>query len=187
MRGEQTMAGIDWGEDDRVTVVNVSEITSLARQVQAVDEEIAALEQALKERGAWRRKLTEDLLPSAFDEAGVAEITLPTGERIAVAEILYASIPKKNKPEAIAWLSAHGLEALVSLEVGVQFIRGQQAAARHAADMLRSLGLTPAVQEDVNTASVKAAIKELLAQGVDVPLDVFGAHIVRCAQIKPGK
>jgi hypothetical protein len=173
--------------DERVEVVDVGEITNLVRQVQSVDEEIAALEQALKERQGWRRKLTEDMLPSAFDEAGVAEVTLPSGARIRIVENLYASIPKKSKAEAVAWLEAHGLGSLVALEVIAQFGKGEQTAARHAADMLRSLGLSPAYSESVNTSSVKAAIKELMSQGVDVPLDVFGAHIVRCAEIKAGK
>ena len=38
--------------------------------------------------------------------------------------------------------------------------------------------------ESMNTASIKSAIKELLGDGGEVPLELFGAHFARKAVVK---
>lgn len=174
-------------EDDDLTVTR-EQLAPLARLVQHLREQqqvVETLEEQLKGAKRELRKLEEEHIPELMAEIGLEMVTMENGQQLSVKEILYASISSKNKPEAIRWLVDHGQGSLVREDVTVPFDKGQMELAEALVAHLRSSGYTPEVQENVNTTSVKSVIKELLEQGVDVPLDLFGAHFVKKAVLKP--
>ena len=176
-----------WADDvDLVAVDNsaLADITALARKARKLEHEIQQVEKYLKDLRAQYDGVVEGDLVTALESAGVESFTTAEGLGITVKEELYASIPKKNKPQCAAWLVAHGQEHLLSCDIVLQYSRGYREGAAQLATELAARGLNPRVVEDMNTASVKSLLKELRAEGADVPLELFGAYVQKRAKIK---
>ena len=161
----------------------LTEISSLAKlqlkQQKAADE----ITEKLKEANKVLRKTQEQDLPEAMLNAGLEKFTTTNGLNISVSETLYASISKKNKPKAIAWLMDNGQSSLVKEDVNIPFDKGDHERVMRLVEDLQD-HYPVAVNETVNTASVKAMIKELLADSKEVPLELFGAYFARKSVIK---
>jgi hypothetical protein len=162
----------------------LGDIAAMVATMLALDKEIVAKAKELKDLTERRRKVAEDDIPTAMEGAGVLGLTMGDGRQLSVKESLYASIPKDNKKEAAQWLDANGYGSLVKTSVLVQFDRGDGDKARELAAELKAKKLTPMVAEDMNTASVKAAIKEMRENGIPVPMQLFGAYIQKEAVVK---
>lgn len=189
---EAAAPGVDWEEeaDDFAAAPDtraLSDIANMAKRLIGLDEEIASARAALKALLDARAKIAEGDIPTAMEGAGLQALVLANGRKLTVKEALYASmaeLSRARRNEAAAWMAEHGHASLVKTEVAVQFDRGDGDLARDTAELLRARGFTPLVSENMNTASVKAAIKDMLEQGVDVPLPLFGAYLKKEAVIK---
>lgn len=177
---------IDYEKDlPDITKSDLVNITNLTRQVIMQEQEVVRIEERLKKAKESLRKVQEVELPEAMKACGMDKFTTTDGHSVNVTETLYASVPKKNKAQAAKWLLNNGLGSLVKEDVVVSFDNGQHERVREAVAVLESRGFSNyALSESINTASVKSAIKELLADGKDVPLDLFGAHFARKAVVK---
>lgn len=163
----------------------VSEISALATlQIQRqIDVEKAEL--ALKEASEKLRQVQEVDLPNAMLQAGVTEIRLPDGQRITLKEDVYASIPKDRMAEAFAWLKANNLADVIKNEVKVNFGKGEEESAAALIEELNAHGWTSYdTKTTVHPSTLKSLIREQLAKGVNIPLDVFGAGPITKAIIK---
>jgi len=158
-------------------------IAALARKQWELERDIAATKQTLANMEQQLYQVSHKDIPTALDEVGVTAFTLANGYKVEVRETLYASVPKKNKPQCAQWLQAHDLGDLVEVTVLLRWGLGEAGTAREVADALHAQGLNPTLAEDMNTARIKAAVKELLEDGVDVPLDMFGAYIDRASKL----
>lgn len=183
--------GIDWGQEaDGFAAAPdtsaLSDIAQMAQRLIALDADIAQAEESLQRLKRARAAIAEGDLPTAMEGAGLQALTLDNGAKLSVKETLYAEMPKApaKRAEAAAWMVEHGHASLVKTDVTVQFDRGDGDMAKDTASLLRARGLTPVMSENMNTASVKAAIKALMAQGVDVPLSTFGAYLKKEAVVK---
>ena len=160
-------------------------IAKLARRQVEYEEQVAIADEAFKKAKANLRRIQEKELPAAMEAIGMESFTLKSGETISVKEKLYASISKKDKPAAIRWLMEHEHGSLVKEDVIVSFEKGDNESVRVLQKLLEVNGITNfTVDENVNTASVKAMIKELLSEGMEVPLELFGAYFHRTAEVK---
>lgn len=177
-------------EDDTglaVTDAQLKTIAALAAHQVDLEAQVTRAEEELKKLEADLRKVSEIDLPQAMGEAGMEAFTLADGSSVTVGETLYASFPKKDpkRSDAIKWLMEHDLETLVKESVIVPFDKGDHEKVVQLTGVLEANGVnTYQVDETVNTASVKAAIKELLENGTDVPTDLLGAYSVRRAEVK---
>lgn len=168
--------------EDEVTVSNdeLQQVTTLALLQRSQEQHVTKLEGDLKDAKRKLRKTCEDLLPTLLDEIGLLSISLTDGSVIKIDETLYATIAKKNKAEAAEWLEENGQGSLVQTDVTLTFATGEQEKLHRLVDLLDSTEFSGySSANSMNTGSVKAVIKELLAQGVDVPLSLFGAHFVK--------
>lgn len=112
-------------------------------------------------------------------------ITLTDGSSVEIDETMYAAIAKKNKAAAAQWLIDNGQGSLVKQDIIFSFGKGEDELANKLQQLATNYGFTEhETKDNVNTSAVKAVIKELLAQGIDVPLELFGAHFVRRSIIK---
>ncbi len=174
-------------EDDVVkdaSVEQLGQLGALVTEVGVKEAAIAEAAQRLKDLEREWRVLVEQDIPSIMDEIGMAKITMADGSNVAVDDFLYASIPKKNKRAVADWLAANNLESLVSRDVVTHFERGEEELIQQTVDLIREHGFACTTTESMNTGSVKSAIRELLDNGVDVPMKLFGAYMLRKAVIK---
>lgn len=163
----------------------LSEISALATLQIQRQITLEKAELAVKEAAEALRQVQEIDLPNAMLQAGVSEIRLPDGQRITLKEDVYASIPKDRMFEAIAWLKENNLADVIKNEIKVNFGKGEEAAAAALVNELNAHGWTNYDNKTtIHPSTLKALIREQLAKGANIPLDVFGAGPITKAIIK---
>lgn len=152
-------------------MARISALAQLLRQQQAEVERLEAELAAAK--AAARRTETEDL-PQLMTELELTEIKLLDGSRVSVVQDVLCGISEENRPEAHAWLVAHGFGGLIKTNITLAYGRDERERAAEDAAKLREWGLEPELKEGVHFQTLKAFIKEQLVAGSPVPTDLFG-------------
>lgn len=181
--------------------MSLQDITLMAREVVDLDKQIEATETTLKALAKKRSVIAENTLPDAMFTLGLTELKLATGQVVTIKDTLRASIRSlaniqkvktaeertalmEKRGKALAWLKENGLGDLIKLDVEVHLGKGQEALAQQAVGALEAIGVEPAVVEEVNSATLSAALRELASQGVDLDYEVLNATLMREAVIK---
>lgn len=170
---------------------------NLVEQVRAACEEAAELQDTIKgyESAAAAAKkrlldLTHKVIPTAMAEAGMGDtFSLDTGHKIKVLPFVNGSLPKEpdRREKAMQILEDLGGAALIKTLVEVTFPKGDKDNADIAVDYLEGLGYDVKADEGVHASSLKAFIKEKMADGSEVPLDSLGLYAGSAAKITPPK
>jgi hypothetical protein len=165
---------------------DITEISALARRQRAQELELEMLEAGLKLAKSALRQTQEVDLPLAMQQAGVAEIKLPSGEKISIKDDVYATMPKGAACDAaLLWLRSHGLGDVIKSEVTVSFGRDEEEQATALLAECQVNGWNNAAfAATVHNQTLKALIRERLAKGAEFPMELFGAGVVTKAVIK---
>jgi hypothetical protein len=170
--------------------ISLAEMTALARALVAADKEVAAADRALKRANEKARRLREETIPSAMHELGVDELKLTTGETISIKQEVYAAmsgVSDEMKERAFAWLDENKFGGLIKSEVIASFSRGEKDVAMELLVKLKNLGLETVMQQGIHPQTLKAFLREQLAKGAPVPLDLFAARPVWTTTVKEKK
>ena len=170
--------------EQQATDEEISQIAELAQKQRELDREVEAKEKELKDIKERRRKVAEEDLPAALDQAGVSDVTLSDGSRIVVKEDLKVNIPKAKKEQAAEWLTQNGASALVKEDVHIPFNKGQEEEVNELTRDLDNRGYTYNVEPAVHTGSVKKFLKEYMEEGGELPEDVMNIYPYRETEIK---
>jgi len=171
-------------EKQQATDAEIEQIADLAQRQKTLDKEIDKMQESLDQVKEQRRKVAEEDLPAALDQAGVSDVTLSDGSRIAVKSDLKVNIPKSKKEDAAEWLVNQGASALVKEDIHVPFNRGQEEQVNELTRELEENGYTYNVQPEMHTGSVKKFLKEHMEEGGDLPEDVMNVFYYRETEIK---
>ena len=172
-------------EKPAITKDDLNNITLLTAAVVSNEKAVADLEEKLKEAKKKLRKVQEFDLPDAMLACNMETFKTVDGLTVTVKETLTASISAKNKPLAAKWLLANDLGALVKEDVIIGFDNDSSDDVQFLLKLLTQNGITNIKTCDtINTTTVKSALKELLEQGKEVPLELFGAYFYRKAVVK---
>jgi hypothetical protein len=163
---------------------SLSSIADLAKEALAIEASIEDLEKVLSERKELLRNLTEERIPDALKEIGMAKFQMTDGSVIEVKPFYSASIPADRRGEAYEWLRAHGYDDIIKNTVSVQFGRGEDDAAGELINTIRQQGLLPDQAEKIESQTLKAWVREMVEQGTEFPTDLFGAYTGFKAKIK---
>lgn len=163
---------------DLKRIVKLAEL--LKEQKAAVDQ----LKQKLKEAEADYRRIEREDLPQLMAEIGVNEITLDSGARVTIAEDVDTRISDANRAAAHRWLIDNGFGGLIKTAVAVTFGRGEHDAAVAVRDSLAREYPDVSLEERVHHSTLKAFVREQLAEGRGVPMDLFGVYPYSKAIIK---
>ena len=173
-----------YGEKSEIPESKLGEVASLANQQMILEAKILAATETLKELNALRRDIAQRDLPELMESLGLETFTTVDGAKISIAEKYYASITKANKIPAANWLIDNGQDALVKRDVHIPFQAGDAEAVQDLEELLRLNGFTNFnVGFAMHTGAVKSALKELIANGEEVPFSLFGLHRVVEANI----
>lgn len=163
----------------------LSQVATLANRQLAQEREVVRIEAKLKEAKQRLRLTCESDLPLLMSEIGLSSIALTDGTVVEIDEKLYATVAKKNKKAAAQWLIDNGQGSIVKTEVALQMSTGEQEKLHRLVALLDSTEFSEySLTSSVHTGTLKSVINELLEQGVDVPLDLFGAHFAKKSIIK---
>jgi len=160
-----------------------NKVTSLVREVRAIEGEIAKLEDQKKTLIIRQRQLEEQEIPNALTEAGVSEFVTLEGLRVST-KFIVGSIPSERKEEAYKWLDEHGHGGIIKRGVQVSFDKGSTKAAEAAAEAMRSMGLEPKVTLNIHAQTFMSFAREQIQNGNMLPLDRWGVFYGTKAVIK---
>lgn len=163
--------------------ISLDSMAALARALVDADAAVEQAEVNLKDAKERARVLREETIPSAMQELGLEELKLDTGQKLSVKQDVYASIPSDKKDEAYTWLDVNGFGGLIKVEVKTDYPKGEAAAALQLFQELQTRGLNAQYGQSVHAQTLKAFLREQIAAGSNVPLDLFGARPVWTAKL----
>lgn len=167
----------------------LTQLFHLANLLSEAERATEFADKALKKAKENERRLREESIPLFMLEIEAKELTLQNGDKVSVKSDVYASVPEANKQAVFSWLEKHEFDGIIKTEVAVQFGKGEIDKAK--ALMARIMenedeGLVPTLSESVHPQTLKAFLREQIAKGTDIPLDLFGARPVEVAKITRG-
>jgi len=171
------------GAEDNTDDV-LGRITVAAEEMKDLDKAIAEAELNLKKLAGRRNEIATERLPELMDSVGLTEVKTRSGLPVKIVNVLHTSIAKARKPLAIAWLDKNGHGGMVRRNVVIDFDKTQEEEVEKLLRLIGKGWPNNRVELDVNGATVKAFVKARLEAGEEIPLDVFGVHQQREAQIK---
>lgn len=145
------------------------------------------LQERLRRLNATIRELAEFKIPEFMALAGIASVKLEDGSMVEVKENMTASVAGKTLPKVLEWLRANNHDGLIKTGVAVEFAKGKADQAEELGKILAEMGYKPELSENVNTGSFKSLVKELIEEGVPVPLEDLGIYVVKKAVLTPSK
>lgn len=164
--------------NDLERVVQLCEL--LERQAAEVDRLTEDLRGA---KAAMLRTEREDL-PSLMTELGLTQLKLADGSVVSLKEDVDARISDDTRPGALRWLLDNGFGGLIKTEVSLSFGRGEHDQAIHVVDDLQQHYENVALKEDVHPSTLRAFVREQMAAGTAVPVDLFHVYPYSKATIK---
>lgn len=180
------MDGYEQFTDTRDDPEKLRSLGTLIQHMQEEEAEVARLEKALKAAKERLYAIRDQAIPDAMEEAGLEEFKTTDGTVVGVKRGFSCSIAGDKKYPALQWLDRHGHGAVIKRSVQVAFDKEQQDMAAALSEELRRE--YPNVKEDmsVHPSTLKSLLRELLARGEAVPLDMFGVYEYRKAVVKKG-
>lgn len=160
---------------------------ALANLLAEAERDVEFAEESLKQAKERARLIREESIPELMHEAGVNRMDLETGESITVAREVYVQPKKEDWPAVRAWLEQEQLDGAIKIEVTAPYGRGEADEARALMVELAARGINTKSKEGVHPMTFRKIVKEQLAQGRDVPMDLLNCRIVNTAKIKRKK
>lgn len=161
----------------------LDKLTRLAQLAADQGAEVARLASELEAANTAYKRTVEVDLPSAMEDAGMQTFTTATGLEIGIKERIHAHISRERYPAAVKWLDEHGHSGLVKRTVIVAFNRD---ASNEAADVLnyaRNGGFDAKQEYKVEPSTLKKFVREKLERGEEVPVELFGVHRFKVAEL----
>lgn len=160
-------------------------LVGLADDLEAAEAEVERLQALMDEATENVRRLKEKDIPNLVDGLD-AELTLPDGRVIKVAEHIRASIGGERAGPALAWLAKNGHGSIIKRQFIVEFGKNQEEFAQKFEKELkdRPERLNVKRKNSVHPQTLLSWIKEQLASGKDIPKETFGIFRQRIAEIK---
>ena len=172
---------------ESVNQVGLSTIAELAVAIRTSEDDIANLENLLKEKKRELLKLTDEDLPSMLQEIGLSEFKLEDGSQVTIKPTYGASIKVEDRPQAYEWLRENGYDDIIKNTVTCAFGRGEDDNASAFTALAEKEGFIPTQKEEIHTSTLRAFIKERVENGDEFPSELFGAYVGQRAVIKRSK
>jgi hypothetical protein len=137
----------DQEEQISVSDDGIQTIAVLAESQVDLEEQIEELNNQLKVVKEKHRRISEEQLPEALQEAGVSEFKLKDGTKVSTSTYYSARITPDNKEEAFNWLRENRFADLIKNTVSVSFGRDEDDAARELRDELNRNGMNTTQKE----------------------------------------
>lgn len=165
--------------DEELSEDLLARLGDLARRQLDLEDQIEAANEELRKLGDDHRRISEEDIPAVLDETGLSEVRLADGTKVVVKEHLRVSTAGKNREPINTWLESEGHDDVIKDEVTALFGKGEGDLAEGL--VLAAAEFTDSVDRKryVNPQTFAALLRELMADGVDVPLDELGVFVQR--------
>jgi len=158
------------------------EVTTIAQEcvnLKKIEDEIAMLEEQLKDKKLDADHISSKVIPELLAEQGLSEIKLADGSKVSVKQEFRATLPKDEvrRDAAYKWLRDQGLGDIIKNNVSVTFGKGEDDKAKSLIDLAVENGYEPSQKSDVAWNTLTALYEERVKAGLDMPSDVFSLWI----------
>lgn len=163
---------------------DIAELNKLVELQHQAEIKVETLEAELKTAKEDLRQIAEKKLPEKMEELGTNSYSTSTGIAVEIKEKIRGSLPKENQGKGYEWLEKSGFGGLIEGQVIVPFGRNEVEAANKFVAELLDKGLVAGFERNVHHSRLDAFIREQLAQGKEVPLEIFNVFRQRIAIVK---
>ena len=172
----------DAGEQTAPT--DLAAITALAYRQLEIEGEIDKLEAALKIKKKDLAKISESDLPAALKAARMTTFGLDNGMTVGYEEDLKISVPANKKATVIKLMKDWGYSGDVTNVLTVDLGKGNDNAAKALTAQAEEMGVKAVLTEDINSGTVKKALRKRIKDGIQDDLGQFGAFSFTKATVK---
>ena len=160
---------------------NYSQIINRKRkdQLKTKEDEIAKLEEQLKNKKAEADDISSRVIPELLAEQGLSEIKLADGSKVSVKKEYRCTLPKdeSKRAQCYDWLRDQNLGDIIKNNVFVTFGKGEDNKAKQLLDLAQANGFEPQQKSDVAWMTLTALFRERIESGLDMPSDIFSTWI----------
>jgi hypothetical protein len=103
---------------------------------------------------------------------------------VELTEVIRASVSPERMPAAVAWARETGNGSIVKRQVSAEFGKGEDERAEDLIKRLTAEEMNLNDESSVHPSTLSAFVKTKLAEGVEIPIDVFGIFKQKVAKIK---
>ena len=164
---------------DLLDSVEVTTIAAECQKLKALEDQIAAAEENLKDLKLKADDVGSRVIPELLAEQALTSIKMEDGSTVSVKKEFRATIPKDEgrREAALQWLRDQGLGDIIKNNVFVTFGKGEDNKAQQLLDLAAENGFEPQQKSDVAWATLTALFRERIESGLDMPSDVFSTWI----------
>ena len=164
---------------DLLDNVEVTTVADECVKLKKIEDEIAAIEEQLKNKKAEGDDISSRVIPELLAEQGLSEIKLADGSKVSVKKEFRCTLPKDldKRNAAYKWLRDQGLGDIIKNNVFVTFGKGEDDKAKSLIDLAVENGYEPNQKSDVAWNTLTALYEERVKAGLDMPSDVFSLWI----------
>lgn len=160
-------------------MVSLNDLVVAAKSQQLYESEVVKLEEQLKQKQEQLRKQSQEIVPSMMAELEINNFELADGYRISIQDKVQAKIPEKFFGEVVEWLRANEFDGILKSKVVVDFGKGEDLLMQEICEQLYLLGVIPQIKQDIHHMTLKAFVREQIEAGSDIPLEKFGAYVIK--------
>ena len=177
---------------EQLTTINiktdeVKEISEACNKLTSQNQKVETIQKSLKEAEEEARRLSEEVIPTLMQQAGVSSIKLDNGTSVEVSPYYYAKISEDRKAEAFQWLRENNHGDLIKNNVSVSFGKGEDSNAVKLKSELEAKGLVVDQKQDVHWQTLRGFVKEQIEKNKTIPSETFGLYIANRTKIKTNK
>lgn len=165
----------------------LAQLNALAEAQLAAEREVLKKEQELEQANNALKDISHRQIPELLEELGITQFKTQDGLTIEIKEKIVAGLSKANLAPGIRWLEENGLGSLVKSKMVVYAPKGSPELLDDLKIEASDRGLDHEEKFDVHPMSLAAAVKELLEEGKEVPLELLGVLRIRSSKIKVKK
>lgn len=163
----------------------LASIAQTAREILEAQDEVSRREEALRDAKRHLVALQEQVMPELMAEAGQEELTTADGLKVSLKEMIRGQPTQENQGSAFAWLRDNGQGGIIKSKVQADLGKADPDRVDAALKALAGVGIPAVTREEVHWQTLGALVREMLAQGQEVPLDLLGVTVWRQAVVKP--
>jgi hypothetical protein len=165
----------------------LADLGKLIQDLERAKKEEAEAEEKLEEKRKVVVQLEQHTIPELMLAMNCRRHETASGLIVSLDETIRCSVPEANRERCWKWLETNGHGAIIKDSVVIQFGAKEHEQAVALMERLKTDNHNVKSEQRVESASLRALIRKLLEQGVDVPMEMFGAFQQQRAVIKTKK
>lgn len=159
-------------------MIGLNDLVLAAKYQQTLEQEVFELEESLKRKKETLSRQSSEIVPNMMIELGISEFKLDNGYKVSVRDDYVAKLPAEDW-RAFEWLRQNGLDGIIKSQITVNYGKGEDEMAKRLMDWMSEQGIPAMQKTTIHPQTLKAFVKERISQGRDLPLEFFGAQVLK--------